>query len=441
MAAGVLAFRGCVVTELRGVEIFSAGTQTDSGGFTSEFTVEDIDRIIQQFDAGSPEYVPVKLGHTSDAFTAAVAAHLDVPPETLHGENGEDGVISLGRVTRLRRAQDKLVADFDVPPEMADLVERQMLRDVSVEMVGEPGAWKLTGVAWLGAEMPAVKNLNGLAAAATLRQQSAGPVLAFKREAVVPAKGEEDGMEFSDLLKLFRGASDEEKEEARKALAYAEGDDDEDETEMEDGEDENAVTVAPIGGEVAAAIRAMAGCDINCTDDELLDALRSLVGLPSSAPADEVMPVMKARLQHKPVKFSDSSEYKSMRKEIDGLKRKDRLAHFKEETRGLLIQGKDEDLAAKLVDIEEKSGNEVATELLASWKRESEANRHFTQSAGTSHSGSAGDEHKFNETITAYMSEHKVDRQKAIARLALDPKTSEQFNEWRRETNSGVVEG
>lgn len=407
---------------LSGVEIFSAGTQTDSSGFTDQFTVDDIDIIVERFNQGSPEYVPVKLGHTSDEFNQLVARSLDVPSAVLHGENGgSDGVISLGRVISLQRRQNKLVADFDVPAQMKDLVDRHMLRDVSVEMVGKSGDWTLTAVAWLGAELPAVKDLNGLAAAATLRQQIAGPVLAFAQQ-VGFTTNKENRMSLKDkLAAIFKDSDDDE----LKAL-FAEEDEEDEDVEMED----DAVTVSPIGGEVAAAIRAMAGCDINCSDEELLDALRSLVGLPTAAP-DELVPVMKARMEAKPVKFSETAEYKAMRKEIDSLNRKDRVSFYRNETRGLLIQGKDEDLAEKLVSIEEKSGEEVASEVLASWKRESESNRRYTEVAGRNPVQQPDVEDDFEDKVKAYMSENKLTRQQALARIAFDPAMSDEFNKWR----------
>lgn len=415
---------------LSGVEIFAAGIQTDSSGFTADFTVEELDTIVERFNSGAPEYVPVKLGHTSDEHNADIArelaARLDVPEKGLLGENGgQDGVLSLGRVVGLRRVQDKLVADFDVPVAMKDLVDRQFLRDVSVEMVGQTGDWTLTAVAWLGAELPAVKDLNGLAAAATLRQQQAGPVLAFKSKAIVPVNGKEQKMSLKDkLANLFKDSDDEE----IKAL-FAEDEDEDEDVEMED----DTAVVAPITGEQAAAIKAILGVGMDAEGDEILDALRNAVGLPSNAPVEEVVPVMKARIAKKPVKFSETAEYKTMASEIASLKRDGRLAFYKAETSGLLIQGKDEDLAEKLVGIEEASGAEVAGELLASWKRESESNRRYTQASGATGDATTVVEHEFEDTIKAYMAENKVNRRVALARLALNAETSDDFNKWRRD--------
>ena len=425
--AGVLRFRELLMTRLLGREIFKVGTHTDSSGFTATYTAEDIDRIVERFNAGDPEYVSVKIGHTSnehnEQFAAelkALAAQLGVPGLGLTGENGgQDGVLSLGRVIGLRRVQDKLVADFDVVPEMASLVERRMLRDVSVEMVGEPGDLKLTGVAWLGAELPAVKDLNGLAAAATLRQRIEGPVLAFKQTAALGRDEGDKPMSWLDTLRSkFSDKSDDEFAELMASKFQEEDDEkDDDDGEFQDGEDE--VTVNPIGGEVAAAVRAVAGCDINCSDEELLEALRSLVGLPSAGSPEEMVPVMKARLGQKPVEFKDSPEYRTMSAEIGSLKRDKRLAHYQREVVGLLVQGADEDLAEELVSTEEEAGVGYAEKLLASWKRESDANKQYTKSAGRA-PVEDDTEYDFEKRVKERADEKKISFAEAKSELALE---------------------
>jgi hypothetical protein len=416
-AAGALHFRESSLVLLSGVEIFSAGTQTDSSGFSDTFTVEDLDLIVERFSVGSPEFVPVKLGHTSDEFNELVAKSLNVPAAGLTGENGgEDGVISLGRVSNLRRIQNKLVADFDIPAEMKDLVDRGFLRDVSVEMVGKSGDWTLTAVAWLGAELPAVKDLNGLAAAATLRQKIAGPVMAFKQRASVPDKETE-----MDLLKLFRSASDEEKAEIAELLNFEEEDEEDDEIEMEDEEGgEDTATVAPITGEAAAAVKAILGCEMNCSDEELIESLRNMVGLPSSAPTDEVIPVMKQRLEEKPVAFKDTAEFKQMSEKIAALEGDKKLAYWKEQVTGLLIQGKDEDLAQKLVDTERSAGREIADELLRSWKAESEANRRYTTSVGHNQIEDDDTEYEFEARARKIAEDEEITFEQAKSKLALE---------------------
>ncbi len=437
---------------LRGVEIFSAGQQTDSSGMTETFTVDDLDVMVDRFNTGDPEFVPVKLGHTSDEFNRLVASQLKVPQEALHGENGgQDGVISLGRVVSLRRVQDKLVADFQVPEPMAQMVQDGYLRDVSVEMRGGSGDWTLTGVAWLGAELPAVKNLNGLAAAAVLRQQVAGPVLAFKRSVVIPEGERGADMGLLEALRAKFNRPDMTDEEAADIIAskYAEGDDEEEkpdfppseesedeeeeESEMEDGAEPS---VTPIEGEVAAAVKAILGLEMTADGEAILSALRNAVGLPEAAPAEEVVPMMKRKLAEKPVAFKETAEYKSLTAEIATLKRKDRLNHYRAETSGLLIQGKDEDLAEKLVSIEEKAGPETAEELLASWKRESDATKQFTQATGRAKVEDTN-AYDFEARAKAKAEKEGVDYAIAFSRLSLeDPKA---FNAYRSEKAQNAV--
>jgi len=421
------------VVLLSGVEIFSAGIQTDSSGFTDTFTAADIDLVIERFNAGNPDFVPVKMGHTSDPFNQEfVADLLNLPKAGLVGENnGQDGVLSLGRVIGLRRADNKLVADFDVPLELKDLVDRGFMRDVSVEMVGKSGDWKLTAVAWLSAENPAVTDLNGLAAAATLRHQVAGPVMAFKQRASSP-----DKETVMDLLKLFRSASDEDKAEIAGLLFTEDEDEDEDEESTFEDEDsgdesnEDTTTVAPITGEAAAAVKAILGCEMNCSDEDLIEALRNMVGLPSSAPTDEVIPVMKEKLASKPVAFKDTTEFKSMSKQIETLEHDKRIAKWRTETTGLLIQGKDEDLAVKLADTEVSAGKDIADELLRSWKAESEANRKFTKANGHSHDEDNDDtEYEFEARAQKIAEEQDITFAEAKSELALQDGPA--WNEYR----------
>ncbi len=140
------------------VDVFAAGTWTDSAGFTRNWTGEDLDNMVKAFEAGVPAIVPVKCGHTDDEFNRKIAEALDVPVEVITGDQGQ-GQISIGKMTSLHRRGDILTASFDsVPEPIANLIEGGQYSTVSVEIEDQVGDFGpvITGVALLGAEEPAV---------------------------------------------------------------------------------------------------------------------------------------------------------------------------------------------------------------------------------------------------------------------------------------------
>lgn len=116
-----------------------------------EFTVEDLKAIKQAFDAlGSNHKVPLKMGHN------------DEQPFT-------DGQPALGWVTALEVVGSKLVATLsNVPDIVAKAIGAKLYRNVSVELDGGVKwkenyfDWVLSGLALLGADIPAVNTLNDL---------------------------------------------------------------------------------------------------------------------------------------------------------------------------------------------------------------------------------------------------------------------------------------
>lgn len=155
-------FQAPNMKSIAGVRIFGAGTWTDSAGYTREWTTEDLQKIVDAFEAGVPAIVPIKCGHTSDAFNERIAKTLGVPVETVTGDKGQ-GQISLGKMTSLAIKGSWLIAGFDnVPEPIADLIEGGQYSTVSVEIedtVGDFGP-VITGVALLGAEEPAVQGAS-----------------------------------------------------------------------------------------------------------------------------------------------------------------------------------------------------------------------------------------------------------------------------------------
>lgn len=124
--------------EIRNVEIFRAGTWNGD-----EFTVEDLDDMIANFSRAGFQ-VPVKLGHTRAEDAPAV-----------------------GWISALRRVGDKLIADIkDIPEEVFQKISGRAFDQVSSEIIfnakraGETFKRLLSGVALLGAHIPAVSGLK-----------------------------------------------------------------------------------------------------------------------------------------------------------------------------------------------------------------------------------------------------------------------------------------
>lgn len=154
-----------VTKTIKGVQIFKCGVQRDSQGREKEWSSDDIANILRTFDMGIPSSVPVKLGHTSSEHNAAVAEGLGLPEAVIGGESETGrGAATLGKVAKLYHDGDILVADLEVPEKVAGLVTEGMFTNVSSEILDDyqgNGA-TLSGLALLGAERPAVKDLETL---------------------------------------------------------------------------------------------------------------------------------------------------------------------------------------------------------------------------------------------------------------------------------------
>lgn len=359
-----------------GVEIFSTGRFVPSQGPTREWTIEDIDGIIDAFDHNIPEAVHVKLGHTSPEFAQLIAEQLGVPLEVVQGEDPDgDGQISLGRVAVLRRRQNKMVADMDVPEPVADIVEKGF-STVSVELLAdfEGREWVLSAVALLGAERPAVKDLAGLAESAVLSDRKPQLVHAFKsKDGVLMPEDDEplwDKIK-SYIAEALKGKTEHQEEEmdvkdVAKMLKLQEGATAEEVTAMIDG-----------------IVEAMSG-------------LKAALGLEPGATPEEVEEAAKEQLKEaatfKAGAGKDTVALKEALSEIAKLKEHNRLAFYKEMTKGLsAIEGTPEELASKLVTVEAKMGEDAAKERLGEWMKLQASRAHVTQRVGSSLEGVEGD--------------------------------------------------
>lgn len=118
------------------IEMFRAGRQTDSAGNTREWTEQDLDKIVEQYNGGTHE-APIVVGH----------------PE--HNSPAFGWVESLKRDGKLLYAKLK-----NVMPEFADLVKAGTYKKRSISLYPD---LTLRHIGFLGGMPPAVKGLADIA--------------------------------------------------------------------------------------------------------------------------------------------------------------------------------------------------------------------------------------------------------------------------------------
>lgn len=170
------------------LEIFGAGQHNAMTGKVT-ITEADLDEIVAAFNElnGSNVVKPhLKLGHT-DA-------------QKWFGQ--KDGIPSLGWIEKVWRSGSKLLADIaNVPTALIDMIRQGRYHNVSAEVYWDAGIEHngkkfnrvLSAVSLLGVEMPAVKDLAGLASALF----QTGPIHQFsgpKPNELTPDKKETKGM-------------------------------------------------------------------------------------------------------------------------------------------------------------------------------------------------------------------------------------------------------
>lgn len=178
--------QGLESREMKAVEIFSTGHWSPATGGTMLVDERDLDDAVSSFEAlhTTGGFRPVlKLGHSDS--------------QKFFGN--EHGAPNFGFVARIYRQGKKLLADFvDIPALLFDLIQKGRYNQLSIEMhpehefQGKKFRNIITGVAILGAEMPAVK---GLAELASALMAGGSPALSFEGEEgdrVSLTKGESD---------------------------------------------------------------------------------------------------------------------------------------------------------------------------------------------------------------------------------------------------------
>jgi hypothetical protein len=145
---------------IRSLEILSSGTHNASTGILT-INEEDLDQVVEAFHSLRESNIVrphLKLGH-SDA-------------QKWFGQ--KDGIPSLGWIESVWRQGTKLLADIaNVPDSLLNLIKQGRYHNVSAELIwgrqvefdGKSFSRVLSAVSLLGVEMPAVKDLAGLAEA------------------------------------------------------------------------------------------------------------------------------------------------------------------------------------------------------------------------------------------------------------------------------------
>lgn len=138
------------MAEIKGVEIMSVGRWNGHS-----IMLSTLENVVKGFEATREFALPVlKLGHNTEQELLA-----------------SDGLPAAGWVTNVYIQGKKLLADFqDIPEKIFKLIKNKAYRKVSVEIFqgykfkGKEFNDLLGAVALLGADMPAMKNLNDIVA-------------------------------------------------------------------------------------------------------------------------------------------------------------------------------------------------------------------------------------------------------------------------------------
>jgi hypothetical protein len=204
-------FQDSVIKTIKNVHIFRSGAHIDSQGNKKRWLSSDLDNMLSSFNKGIPSSVPIKLGHTSPEHNETVAKELGIPTLVLSGEGATgSGAATLGRVSKLSRTNGTLVAEFEVPEAVADLVDKNLFLDISSEILDDYQGHGpvLSGVALLGSQRGAVKGISGLQGI-TILDDGTKPdyVYTFSLKKPEAAKLSSDIIGFSDKLHTFQFTS------------------------------------------------------------------------------------------------------------------------------------------------------------------------------------------------------------------------------------------
>jgi len=338
------------------IPIFSAGKWTDSMGTEREWTNEDLESMLAAFQAGVPLFIPLKAGHTSDDFNDQLAKELKVPVSLITGEMGS-GQLSLGKLIALDRKGNMLFGTFsNVPDVIASLIEGGQFKSVSAEIedtIGEFGP-AITGIALLGAELPAV-DTSVLDRVAVFAARDGANIYTFsvsddfnidelrtefadiKARLSEIVKGKRGAPVFRALFSNLNGLFDQ--------LIKRQH------TELQEGEMDMANILAALGLDAAA------------TEEQILQTIEALKLKATEQPPEGMK-----------TEFSKmSGTIKEQADKIAKLERNERIAGYEDTTRLFTaIEGDPHELATSLADLEEKAGKEESDKLVAHYTKVNE---------------------------------------------------------------------
>lgn len=426
-----------------GLEIFSAGSHTDSQGENRVWTLGDLDGLVTAFAKRTPERVPVIMGHTTPEFNAEIAEALDIPAQLLHGQDGDNGRASLGEVLKLTRHDDKLIAELEVPEQVADLVEQGYFKDVSSEIMQDYMGyeWVLSAVALLGAERPAVKDLNGLLPSMVMAEQPsrvyqfAIPSLQITQEDLrAMEKAFESAIAGRKGSRFVRAAWLEIRNKLKTMLRSKHD-------EREDILATETKFAIPLAEEQTAQIAALLGLPEEYGFDDIIEAINTL-SQNEEEEAEEDEEEVEAEEEEEEKDYTLKKEGANMSEQvmtaakfaetlrkrddrIAALERTSRLFFYKELTATLgAVPGTTDELADKLVIIEAKMGAEAATERLEEWRSLNTLTSQLgvMDGQGTARAQANIEAHPFAEKVTKLAEVKSISFEKALVQAQVkDP--------------------
>ena len=119
------------------IELFTAGTRTDSAGRSATWTTDDLDQMVANHSAA--DAAPIVIGHPKDDASS----------------------FAYGWTDQIKRVGNKLLGKFaQVDPGFEQLIKDGKLKNRSIRILKGPEGFKLGHVGWLGATPPAVSGLK-----------------------------------------------------------------------------------------------------------------------------------------------------------------------------------------------------------------------------------------------------------------------------------------
>lgn len=440
-------------TSIYGVPIFAVGTHNGD-----TYTKDDLGAMVDAFHVMKGRLdPPVKIGHTSDAFNAALAEKMGIQPEIIEGEAG-NGVMAFGWIDEVRLSGDTLYADLvDVPVPVAELIESKSFKKVSAEVLfdfqddGKVYPKVICGLAILGAEIPAVREAGLETAAVYTMSRKPDSVIEFALdmenvtyEQLEPVLGDIDGtiekaMKGRAGVGIIRAMWKEVKNKVKSMLEARNH-------SLEDVPPELRA-YAKIGEEVEdmdAEVLKLLGLAENASDTDVIAAVKKLqlpgepvvpgaplespmaaiavkLGLPEDASIEDILAkldeMMMAAQGAPAMEKQFSDRIGRVEKENKDLKREIRKAHYKEQATNLAaISGTPDELAEELLTLEEAAGEKQASKVLEKYRT---LNKRMIEAGVFSVKGTPleGDvtEHDFVKKVRAYQEEKHVDEAKAQA--------------------------